>query len=666
LDYKKRYGLKEAPFRLSPDPDFFFPSETHRDALETLLYSIRAGEGFIQITGRPGTGKSMLLRKIFKEIGDSVVVGLILHANIEARDLLQMLMQDLKIDISGVRAPSRGNLIPLFRDFLLAQARDGKQVIIIVDEAQNLQDETLEELRMLSNLETEKAKLLQIILVGQLELEQRITPDRLSQLAQRITIRYRLKPLNREETRAYIFHRLEIAAIDRDQIPVSFQAGVMRIIHKYTQGVPRLINIVCERSLMAAYIQGSGKITLGHVKKAIQSIEGEPDPGERTPLFRPFTYGLIAVFLATAALWGYLRANPDTSLVPSRMLPLVGAVMDGSTSGDTTYKIPREPRKEAVQPPMSLTVPPVETEGARLEEQKNLSSVVTAHQIQPPPLPGVSPKLPAGHLSGLQPDSINEFIHMDQWLALPRGVEQVGLINIDRGTLLMVGNKNDDSSHSGQTQARQVQIKWPYPQGVYMAGYSTAGERFIFHPEITYLKKLELDNPEFWEMVRTGNKNRITPLVAVTFPSRLSNKIKPGADTVQQTVSLWAETWRSMENDKVMDYFSNVTSVYSIDTDQPLVFSKARMSAIKQNILRQSSFIHLGLTDPICLINPLDPNLAYAVFHQTYRSNIYQDRGTKVLYMRRLNSSSAEPQWKITGKLWILDPDLKPSNTMTP
>ena len=268
MNYKNHYGLKEAPFRLSPDPDFFFPSETHRDALETLLYSIRSGEGFIQITGKPGTGKSMLLRKILQDMEDTVVVGLILHSNIQAGDLLQILMQDLKIDISQVSSLSRGNLVPLFRDFLLDQARDGNQVIIIVDEAQNLPDDTLEELRMLSNLETEKTKLLQIILVGQLELEEKITHNRLSQLAQRITIRYRLKPLTREETRSYIFHRLEIASLSRETNFISFQTGVIGAIHKYTGGIPRLINIVCERCLMAACIQGTGMIFQEPFKKS--------------------------------------------------------------------------------------------------------------------------------------------------------------------------------------------------------------------------------------------------------------------------------------------------------------------------------------------------------------------------------------------------------------
>lgn len=642
MDYKKRYGLKEAPFRLSPDPDFFFPSETHRDALETLLYSIRSGEGFIQITGQPGTGKSMLLRKILKEIGDTVVVGLILHANIEARDLLSMLMQDLGIDISGVTLPSRGNLIPLFRDFLLAQARAGKQVIVIVDEAQNLPDETLEELRMLSNLETEKAKLLQIILVGQLELEQRITSARLSQLAQRITIRYRLKPLTRAETRSYIFHRLEIAAINREVIPVSFQTGVMGAIHKYTRGVPRLINIVCERSLMAAYIQGGSSISRTHVKKAIQSIDGDPVLTESGPLFRPMTYGLFAVFLVTVGIWGYFQANPDLSLV-SRAFYSIGAAIDEFAPPTVTYKIPRLPEKERVQPSQALPAKP---------DNASRDSIDPVPSVETEPRKKSTPST-AGSLSVTNAQAVNGFVHVDQWLTLPQ-VEQVGLINIDKGTLVMVRKKGNELLQFGK-----IQIKWPYPQGVYMAGYSSRNQRFIFHPEIAYLKKIQLDNPNFWQMVKSGSKNLIIPLVAVTSPSRLTGEIQPGADTVEQMVNDWAQTWSSMDLENIMAFFSNVTSVYDVAMDQPLVYSKPRMHAIKKNILQQSNYIRIGLTDPVCLINPLDPNVAYAVFHQTYQSNAYQDRGVKVLYLRRLHPTSPDPQWKITGKLWILDPDIK-------
>ncbi|WP_300459675.1 AAA family ATPase [Desulfobacula sp.] len=637
MDYKKRYGLKEAPFGLSPDPEFFFPSETHRDALETLLYSIQSKEGFIQITGPPGTGKSMLLRKILKEMGDSVVVGLILHSNIQAGDLLPIIMQDLKIDTSRVNLPSRGNLVPLFRDFLLDQARAGNQVIIIVDEAQNLPDETLEELRMLSNLETEKAKLLQIILVGQVELEQRIRSEGLKQLSQRITVRYRLKPLTREETRSYIFHRLEIASLNRGETLVAFRPGVLGAIHKYSQGIPRLINIVCERCLMAAFIGGEDRISRRHLNKAILSIDGAAALVPGRLYFRPATWGLLMVFFLMVGLWGYLRVNPDLPLVSRALSSLTTAMTDAAPPQPPTYR--NQPTPVEKKPdPVAIKTPEPEPPA----QQPELSVVMEMPPRQPGPV-------------------INEFSFMDQWITLPPGVVQVGLINKARGTLLMVKQKKGEFFRS-----TEMPVSWPYPSGVYMAGYSPQDTPFIFHPEMAYIQKLELDNPDFWQLIRTGSKT-ITPLIVLASFDLLEKPPEQGGgDSVRRVVQNWADTWRSMDTEKLMGYFSNVTAIYTLGREQPLVYSKTRMKAIKRDILEQSRFIRLNFSEPICLINPLEPHLAYAVFHQTYQSKTFQDRGTKVLYFRRLDTDAAQSDWKITGKLWIPDPDITIADPMTP
>ena len=362
MDYKKRFGLKEAPFRLSPDPGFFFPSQTHREALETLVYAIRSGEGFIQITGSPGTGKSVTIRKILKDLGDSVVVGLILHSNIRAKALLHAVMQDLKIDLTGITSPSRETLMPVFQEFLLDQAGRGKQVVVIVDEAQNLPDNTLEELRMLSNLETEKEKLLQIILVGQVELEDKISDTRLSQLAQRITLRYRLSPLNLKETTAYIFHRLEIAARNPDELQVGFKACVIKAIHKQTRGIPRLINIVCERALMAAFVDNRTIVTLPHLDKALASIRGEGAARSRQWGLKPLAYAVFALFFCTAALWGYVRMTPGAPALKKIMARVYDASLNTSPSiakpsPVVELQVPPKPSAQTAPPP-ARALPP--------------------------------------------------------------------------------------------------------------------------------------------------------------------------------------------------------------------------------------------------------------------------------------------------------------------
>ncbi|SDU49359.1 ExeA family protein [Desulfobacula phenolica] len=686
MDYKKLYGLKEAPFRLSPDPDFFFPSETHKNALETLVYAIRGGEGFVQITGQPGMGKSMLLRKILKDIGNSVVVGLILHSNIKADDLLFILMQDLKIDMSHIKNTSRESLIALFRDFLLARAQEEKQVIIIVDEAQNLPDETLEELRMLSNLETEKAKLLQIILVGQLELEEKITATRLSQLAQRITIRYRLKPFTKEETRAYIFHRLEIAAINPEEIPVSFQSRVIARIHKYSKGIPRLINIVCERCLMAAYVQGTSRVSSTHLEKAILSIDGEPDESKKRPLFRPMTYAVFAVFLLAACAGGYLRVHPDLPFF-SRACTLIRAPFAASSpvspalKGDpldsesvhtidssqtatapiikapaTKAPITKAPITDTVKhPPRTIadtgTTPAEQTLTNNQQVSAASETILQTEKIKTEEIStqNTIPKKKDA-IYPIQPNAADPFSIAKKWVTIPRGMEQIGVINMATHTLMMMKNRENRLVESSR-----INVDWPYPQGVYMAGYANRETPFIFHPEIAYLKKIQVDNPAFWQLIRTNSKSGITPIIAVN-PETLPQKgPEQGAKTVRQTVLEWAATWQSMDLDKIMTYLGNVISIHDVENDQPLVFSKTRMRKIKENIFQGSGFIRLKLSDPVCLINPLDPYEAYAVFYQDYRSKIYGDKGTKVLYLRKFSPHADTPEWKIVGKLWALE-----------
>ncbi|MDY6852120.1 MAG: AAA family ATPase, partial [Thermodesulfobacteriota bacterium] len=192
MDYEQFFGLKDTPFRLTPDPDYYFPSDVHKEALQTLLYSIRAHEGFIQITGDPGTGKTLTLRTLLKQLGDEVTTALILNPRLSPEELLKVILEDLGLSPLKMEEKTKEELLRFFRDILLEKAQKGVTTVLIIDEAQNLPNDTLEELRLLSNLETEKKKLLQIILVGQVELEEKLRNPELRQLDQRITIRYRL------------------------------------------------------------------------------------------------------------------------------------------------------------------------------------------------------------------------------------------------------------------------------------------------------------------------------------------------------------------------------------------------------------------------------------------------------------------------------------------
>ncbi|MCK5311697.1 MAG: AAA family ATPase [Desulfobacteraceae bacterium] len=602
MDYKQLYNLKEAPFNLTPDPDFFFPSKTHKIALETLLYSINSKEGFIQITGEPGTGKSMLLRKIIRQLGDSIVLCLLLHTNIKADSLLIAIMQDLKIDISNIENPNQENLITLFREFLLNQIEKGKHVIIIADEAQNMPDDTLEELRMLSNLETEKTKLLQIILVGQIELEHIITSTRLSQLYQRITIRYRLNPLTRKETEFYIFHRLKIASMEGKTHLVSFKNGVANQIFKWSKGVPRLINIISERALMASFITNSKQISKKHIKKGLVSIQGETQLSTANNGLITFCYICIFILIA-AGLWGYGKLNPKFDLF--------------------SIKSPTAQIKTAGKPQITKPIK------AQIFDQ-------TRDQI---------PKLTPGQITKQMPESIPKKLSFD-WIDLPKEGDEILIVNKATG-MLSLWTKNNNSI----IKTNEESFNTILPSGIYMAGIDNNNNRFIFNPEISYLMNTEEVGNRFWNVINTKDMNRVTPVLVLNSLQEIQKRTD--IKKVRIAVNLWADAWQDLNIDDFIESFGHFVSIYETNEKQPVVFSKKKILEHKKDIFNKSKYVNLKISNTLCLLDPLDDNKAYAVFSQEYNSEIHQDNGKKILYFNKVFHKNGDFDWKITGKLWL-------------
>jgi general secretion pathway protein A len=290
--YEDFYGLKEKPFNLTPDPRFFFLSSDHREAFEHLLYGIREKEGFILITGEVGTGKTTLCRALLNKLESSATdSALILNPMISGHELLQSVLNDFGIQ---TKATSKKELLDDLNGFLLGQQAVNRNSILIIDEAQNLSLPVLEEIRILSNLETEKEKLLQIILMGQIELKEKLALPRLRQLNQRISIRYHLRPLAREEVSRYIHHRLTVAGSTGD---LHFAPGALREIYRHSKGIPRLINLAADRALLAGYAQQTLTIGRDTVVKGLRSLEGEEAPLTRSALRRRVTLGLSGLLV---------------------------------------------------------------------------------------------------------------------------------------------------------------------------------------------------------------------------------------------------------------------------------------------------------------------------------------------------------------------------------
>lgn len=274
--HEEYYGFIEKPFSLTPDPKYLYKSESHANAFDLLQYAIRRREGFVVVTGDIGTGKTTLCRAILEQLDRKTFTALVLNPFLSEEDLLRLVLQDFGVvsrdeikrgRLSGV---SKQELIDTLNEFLLSLLPLGAGALLIIDEAQNLPRSVLEQIRVLSNLETNKEKLLQIVLVGQLNLKDLLRSSDLRQLDQRVSIRYELKPLTREETAAYIAHRLTIAG---GAAAVSFAPKAIDLVHTCTDGIPRLINLVCDRALLGGFSARTNRISPEIVKAAAAGLD---------------------------------------------------------------------------------------------------------------------------------------------------------------------------------------------------------------------------------------------------------------------------------------------------------------------------------------------------------------------------------------------------------
>jgi general secretion pathway protein A len=273
--YEEYYGFVEKPFSLTPDPKYLYRSEAHANALELLHYAIDRREGFVVVTGDIGTGKTTLCRALLEQADRRTFTALLLNPFLSEEDLLKGILQDLGVlsrseDRASPREPTKQDLINTLYDFLLSLVPLGARAVLIVDEAQNLPLPILEQIRILSNLETDKEKLLQIVLVGQLNLTTLLRSPELRQLDQRVSIRCELTPLSGDEVTAYVAHRLAVANGSR---AVTFTPRALERVHQYSGGIPRLINLICDRALLAAYSAQTARVDTDLIDVAANALE---------------------------------------------------------------------------------------------------------------------------------------------------------------------------------------------------------------------------------------------------------------------------------------------------------------------------------------------------------------------------------------------------------
>ena len=343
--YTAHFGLRETPFRATPDPRFFYSNPAYREAYATLLYGVREHKGFIVLTGEVGTGKTTLLRRLMDELGPPVRFVLFYNTTLTFDETVEFICADLGLAVDG---SSRVQRLQRLNDLLVAEARQGGNVVLLIDEAQNLQPDVLENLRLMSNLETATEKLLQIVLVGQPELDTKLADPALRQVAQRVAIRYRLEPLPHAEIERFIDHRLRLCGRARRDL---FTAGAVRRIAAYSGGIPRFINILCDNALLLAYGTDATRVTGAMLDEVVADLRlrsrasvaapdrrahGRGRAVSRAGARRWLTVGLAVLSMAgvAAALLRGSPLAPATRDVSSRPDPPLAAVASTTPAGE--------------------------------------------------------------------------------------------------------------------------------------------------------------------------------------------------------------------------------------------------------------------------------------------------------------------------------------------
>jgi general secretion pathway protein A len=386
--YESHFKLQQTPFSIAPDPAFLYLSDGHREALAHLLYGFSHG-GFVLITGEVGTGKTTLLRNLVKQTPDDLEVAFVLNPRLTVRELLETICDELGVDYPRGTNLSVKQYIDALNRHLLATHAAGRGTVVIIDEAQNLSPAVLEQIRLLTNLETDKRKLLRIILLGQPELADLLARRELRQLAQRITARYHLRSLSREDTYAYVIHRLSRAGGSA----YLFSRGALRQLYRSARGIPRVINLVADRALLGAYVEGRDRVTARHVRRAAEEIDGRGNP-----IRRWIAAGVLAA-TATGVASAYLLWPGNTMPAPEVPPPAAREPAETAAAEPATMPIrqPEDPSSSTdrqaparATPAAAASVAAAPTDAATADGTPAdivPAGVTSAAELEPPDMP---------------------------------------------------------------------------------------------------------------------------------------------------------------------------------------------------------------------------------------------------------------------------------------
>jgi general secretion pathway protein A len=404
--YEEHFDFTSSPFSIAPDPHYLYMSERHREALAHLLYGIRSDSGFVLLTGEVGTGKTTICRCLLEQVPDDTDIAFIFNPKLTVEELLATICEEF-----GINHQENQKSIKVFVDhinrFLLRSHARGRKAVLIIDEAQNLSVDVLEQIRLLTNLETNERKLLQIIMLGQPELKDMLLRSELRQLAQRITARYHLDPLTEREVGAYVAHRLAIAG-GRGKI---FPAATIRLLYQLSKGTPRLINIICDRALLGAYVQDQDQVDITTLKKAAQEVLGDiADQSQQKSKMSSWSVAALVLFFSGSVVaTGYYYQKPQIKKIfsqgPVELVEQVEKVdpvdlVESVNTVDTINTVEVVEIAQPVEQPMlmemAMIIEPMEQQSAATEAgiQKEIDDIeisIQSQEISPVEWPADTP-----------------------------------------------------------------------------------------------------------------------------------------------------------------------------------------------------------------------------------------------------------------------------------
>jgi type II secretory pathway predicted ATPase ExeA len=651
MTYERFFQLKDRPFRLSPDTEYFFPSAVHKDIMQHLLYSINTEEGFVEITGEPGIGKTITLRSLVEQINEEVLISMIVNPTISSEELLKAVALDFGLRPQDIENQSGEHILRLIQVRLIDLVEQGTIAVIVIDEAQNLSDRALEQICLISNIEIHKKKAVKIILVGQLELENNLQRPELKKIFQRITVRCRLTPLSKKDTILYINHRIRVAGGLEFRQP-QFSKKVINMIYEHSNGLPRLINLICERSLMAAFAEKKTSLTKSHVKKAIKSFQPKESVAKaykrKIRVQLTLTGIIIAICLGGAI---YLFQN----LLKSDNEPLKQTIMPSQSLKH--QKDPKKNQKHAksfsqadqhikktlqdVSVRSSKSETATQSQGLSKNNFKSNSAKMASIKKEAPPK--VSPdKVFPGQLMTISPGQriiifFPDINKMVIWKQTDKKPEHIKTINM-------------------YTNLRE---------GIYLLGRDKKLQPFLLNPFIAQ-NSIPKSLPEtFLHNVGDILSDQLIPVLVYLSGKTFDHPIYDNAKTCCSLVEQWALAWRSKRIDDYLNFYDTDGIQFYKINHQARHMEWEKMKTTKALTFARTTEMTLDILYLNGIIDPANPKAAIVMFHQRYKARNYSDEGIKVLFLsqkypkhdRSTIPLEKQAVWRITGRFWI---EIKP------